>query len=110
MLIYLTKFPTQECISRLTKSPLHYRINWLYSRDYEVESISPTQLFITFTRGYNLTDHRTRYQVDFCEYDSQTKVVMRFVDEENGFPYPFVTDYEISKLLEQRIGAKLFTE
>ena len=107
MFTYLSKYSVFECISRLTQRPLHYRINWIYSRDYEIELVSKTSVFITFTKGYNLSSHRTKYQMDFYESSSMTKIILNFVSEKNGFPLPFVTDYEISKFLKQRIDAKL---
>ena len=104
---YLTNLPIDECISRLIQPPLHFKINWLFSRDYKIELVSQTRLFITFTTGYNLSNHRTRYQMDFCEHNSQTMVTMKFIDEKGGFPLPYVADWEITKLMEQRMDAAL---
>lgn len=103
---YQTNLTISECIKRLRTPPLHFKINWIFSRDYEIENVSQNKLTIIFTKGYNLSNHKTKYQVSFREYEGNTFITFKFAGEQGGFPYPFVTDWEITKLLSTRIRAQ----
>ena len=104
---YVSCFTVRECIDKLKQSPLHFKFDLFFSRDYEITTISETKLVILFTKGYNLSDHRTEYHATFHERNGVTYITMKFVSEACGMPVPFVTNYEITKLFKERIDAKL---
>ena len=104
--VYQSNFPMEDCVGLLMQPPLHFRINWLFSRDYEIERASGNELLITFTKGYNLSDHRTKYKMTFGEQAGTTTITMKFISEKGISPFPLVTDWEITKLLKERIDAK----
>ena len=103
--VYCSKFSAQDCIKSLMQPPLHFKISWMFSRDYEIERLSNSELIITFTKGYNLSSHRTKYRVTLNEQSGSTIIILNFVDEQGLALFPFVTDWEITKFLKNRIGA-----
>ena len=104
---YVTSLTMQECIEKLMCPPMRFNFDWLFSREYEIRILSKNKFRIIFTRGCNLSNHETEYEATFYELNEATIIEMKFVAEKCGMPYPFVSEYEISKLFRKRIGAEL---
>lgn len=102
---YRSALPVQECIERIAQAPRRFSFWRIFTREYEIERVSDFQLMITFTKGHNLQSHKSKYLATFSENGGFTFITMKFLSEKNGFPHPFVGDYEIKHFFQQRIEA-----
>ncbi len=93
-----------ECIIQITKEPQQYDCKWGTHLRYKAESISDTQVLITFTGGQFRKMMRTQYLMELLPQAEHTSVILRFQKELFGLP-PMTPPSDIDLCMEQRLNA-----
>ena len=104
--VYHSQLALNDCIKRITSLPWEFEDVWTSSSLwYKCQTISPTQLLITFTGGEFRRSRRTKYVMVFSKKEQTTVIEVRFQKEFLGLP-PMTSVDEIDAFMTQKIMAK----
>lgn len=101
---YKTSYSPQECVERITKDPQEFKSKRGWCLWYHAETISDTQLLLTFTGGHCRRELRTQYRMKLCPQEDHTLVVLRFQKELMNLP-PMTPPQDLDLCMEQKLNA-----
>ena len=103
--VYYSRLSIEECIKRITDKPWKFKSYWrLFVLWYRCQTVSPTQLLITFTGGLGVGNRRTKYLMSFSTKGEVTVIHVDFRGELLGFP-PFTPRQELDTFMRVKAHA-----
>ena len=101
--VYYSRLSIEECIKRITDKPWEFESYWkLFVLWYKCQTVSPTQLLITFTGGQFAGTRRTKYLISFSTKGEVTVIHVDFRGELLGFP-PFTPSQELDAFIREKV-------